>query len=191
MHVFVCGLHTTCSIPLVLARLENTQFSLEELRAIVEEAEAAGTYVCAHAYMPSAIKRAVQCGVRSIEHGNWLDEECAQLMVTRGVFLVPTVVTYDALRKEGVAAGMSAYLVAKVGRAVEEVWLGSCWGESRLCIDAQVECAWSPHSSQRVGRWLSFMLCMCGTKGACFGGLETPPKVGNWLQPHAWLPSAS
>jgi hypothetical protein len=95
------------------------------LRAIVEEAEAAGTYVCAHAYMPSAIKRAIQCGVRSIEHGNWLDEECAQLMVTRGVFLVPTVVTYDALREEGVGAGMSADLVAKVGRAVEEVrWVG-------------------------------------------------------------------
>jgi hypothetical protein len=108
---------------------------------------------CAHAYKPSAIKRALECGeggrgfwecgvayraacvvgsrhscclgappveltapspngpdprktpaappnpgVRSIEHGNWLDAECAALMQERGAFLVPTTVTYDALR---------------------------------------------------------------------------------------------
>lgn len=45
-------------------RLTSTQFSKAELTAIVEEAEAAGTYVCAHAYMPDAIRRAVECGVR-------------------------------------------------------------------------------------------------------------------------------
>ena len=49
----------------------------------MQEAEAAGTYVAAHAYMPSAIKRALLAGVRSIEHGNWLDEECAALMVAK------------------------------------------------------------------------------------------------------------
>lgn len=101
-------------------RLTNTQFSLEELRAIVEEAAAAGTYVCAHAYKPSAIKRALECGVRSIEHGNWLDEECATMMRERGAFLVPTTVTYAALRRDGVKAGMPAALVAKVADAVEQ-----------------------------------------------------------------------
>jgi imidazolonepropionase-like amidohydrolase len=65
-------------------RLTNTQFSLEELTAICEEAAAAGTYVAAHAYMPSAIKRALAAGCRSIEHGNWLDEETADMMVTTG-----------------------------------------------------------------------------------------------------------
>lgn len=54
-----------------LYRLTNTQFSIEELTAICEEASAAGTYVCAHAYTPTAIKRALAAGVRSIEHGNW------------------------------------------------------------------------------------------------------------------------
>ena len=53
------------------------------------------SYVCAHAYMPSAIKRAVHCGVRSIEHGNFLDEETAALMAQQGTFLVPTLVTYQ------------------------------------------------------------------------------------------------
>eukprot|EP00877_Chromochloris_zofingiensis_P001778 jgi/Chrzof1/11600/Cz06g01200.t1 len=105
-------------------RLSNTQFSLEELRAIVEEAQAAGTYVCAHAYMPAAIKRALACGVRSIEHGNWLDEECAQMLVDNGAFLVPTTITYAALQQDGVEAGMPAEQVAKVGAAVEKVQHG-------------------------------------------------------------------
>ena len=57
--------------------LASTQFSREELAAIVEEATACGTYVAAHAYMPSAIRRAVECGVRSVEHGNHLDRATA------------------------------------------------------------------------------------------------------------------
>jgi imidazolonepropionase-like amidohydrolase len=57
--------------------LTNTQFALDELEAIMEEAAACGTYVCAHAYTAQAIARAVRCGVRSIEHGNCLDEAAA------------------------------------------------------------------------------------------------------------------
>lgn len=60
-------------------RLTNTQFSMDELRAIVEEAAAAGTYVAAHAYTPAAIARAIDAGVRSIEHGNWLDDDTGEV----------------------------------------------------------------------------------------------------------------
>ncbi|KAF6264221.1 hypothetical protein COO60DRAFT_1698458 [Scenedesmus sp. NREL 46B-D3] len=101
-------------------RLTNTQFSIEELTAICQEAAAAGTYVAAHAYTPPAIKRALSAGVRSIEHGNWLDEGTAGLMANLGAYLVPTTVTYAALQREGVAAGMPAELVAKVGEAVQQ-----------------------------------------------------------------------
>ncbi|WIA11160.1 hypothetical protein OEZ85_011297 [Tetradesmus obliquus] len=101
-------------------RLTNTQFSLEELTAICQEAEAAGTYVAAHAYTPPAIKRALSAGVRSIEHGNWLDEETASLMANLGAYLVPTTITYAALQREGVAAGMPQELVDKVGEAVKQ-----------------------------------------------------------------------
>ncbi|GFR47600.1 hypothetical protein Agub_g9335, partial [Astrephomene gubernaculifera] len=100
-------------------RLTNTQFSEGEMRAIVEEAQAAGTYVCAHAYMPDAIRRAVACGVRSIEHGNYLDAGTAGLMAAKGTFLVPTLVTYQELARAGTAAGMPQELVGKVGNAVE------------------------------------------------------------------------
>ncbi|KAF8068175.1 hypothetical protein HT031_001861 [Scenedesmus sp. PABB004] len=101
-------------------RLTNTQFSLEELTAICEEAAAAGTYVAAHAYTPKAIARALAAGARSIEHGNWLDADTAATMANCGAWLVPTTVTYAALAREGEAGGMPAALVAKVGAAVEQ-----------------------------------------------------------------------
>jgi imidazolonepropionase-like amidohydrolase len=77
--------------------IEGTQYSVEELRAICEEAEAANTYVMAHAYSPRAIERAVRAGVRSIEHGNLLDEKSARTMKECGAYLVPTLATYAAL----------------------------------------------------------------------------------------------
>ncbi len=81
--------------------IEGTQYSVEELRAICEEAEAANTYVMAHAYSPRAIERAVRAGVRSIEHGNLLDEKAARAMKECGATLVPTLATYAALDAEG------------------------------------------------------------------------------------------
>lgn len=95
-------------------RITNTQFSLDEITAAVEEAEAAGLYVMGHAYTPRAIARAVSRGVRSIEHGNLIDAETARLMREKGAFLVPTLATYDALAREGLQAGMPAAIHAKV-----------------------------------------------------------------------------
>ncbi len=94
--------------------VDNTQFAMEEITAAVEEAEAANTYVMAHAYTARAIGRAIECGVRSIEHGNLLDEETARLMAGRGAFLVPTLVTYEALAEEGASLGLSPESCAKI-----------------------------------------------------------------------------
>ncbi|SAL09694.1 amidohydrolase [Caballeronia peredens] len=94
--------------------INNTQYSEEEIRAIVAEAEAANTYVMAHAYTGRAIARAVRCGVRTIEHGNLVDEAAADVMREHGAFVVPTLVTYDALAKHGAQYGMPAESVAKV-----------------------------------------------------------------------------
>ena len=96
--------------------LEGTQFSLDELRAAVEEAEAANLYAMAHAYSPRAITRAVQAGVRSIEHGNLLDEATARVMKAHGAYLVPTLVTYAALAAEGERLGWSAEMLAKLDK---------------------------------------------------------------------------
>jgi imidazolonepropionase-like amidohydrolase len=95
-------------------RLESVQYQPDELRAAVAEARAAGTYVLAHAYTPEAIRAAVEAGVRSIEHGNFLDEATAELMAARGTFLVPTFVTYEKLHEYGRERGLTAAQLAKL-----------------------------------------------------------------------------
>lgn len=82
-------------------RIDSTQFSVGELRAIVEEAQAANRYVAAHAYTARAVNRALESGIRSIEHGNLIDDRSVELFAAHQAFLVPTLVTYWALKEEG------------------------------------------------------------------------------------------
>ncbi len=96
--------------------LEGTQFSVEELRAACEEAEAANLYAMAHAYSPRAVTRAVMAGVRSIEHGNLIDAATARLMKAHGAFLVPTLSTYAALADEGKRLGWSMAMLDKLDK---------------------------------------------------------------------------
>lgn len=83
------------------------QYSPEEIRVVVDEATRRGSYVAAHAYSPEAIQHAVTNGVRSIEHGNLLDDATAQVMAEHGAVLVPTLVTYLAMAEHGKALGMA------------------------------------------------------------------------------------
>jgi imidazolonepropionase-like amidohydrolase len=72
-----------------------------ELKAIVEEATAANIHAMAHAYTPRAIMNCVNAGVKSIEHGNLLNNEAAQAMKRAGTYLAQKLAAYDALAKEG------------------------------------------------------------------------------------------
>ncbi|KAE8363229.1 hypothetical protein BDV27DRAFT_165552 [Aspergillus caelatus] len=78
-------------------KIENIQFSDQEIKAIVTVASNAGTYVTSHSYTPKAIQQAISLGVMGIEHGNLLDETTARMMAEKGVFLTPTLVTYAAM----------------------------------------------------------------------------------------------
>jgi imidazolonepropionase-like amidohydrolase len=89
-------------------------FSKDELRAVVEEAENAQTYVAAHLYTDDAIRRAVEAGVRSVEHANLIRPETAALMKERGAIACPTLVTYEALKNEGASLGFPPDSVAKI-----------------------------------------------------------------------------
>nr|WP_222858283.1 amidohydrolase family protein [Paraburkholderia phenoliruptrix] len=89
-------------------------YAEEEVRAIVEEARARHTYVMAHAYTAEAIARVVRWGVRTIEHGNLVDAPTASLMAEMGGYVVPTLVTYEALAKEGAQYGLGEESVAKI-----------------------------------------------------------------------------
>ena len=92
----------------------NLQYSEEEVRAIVEEAAHWKTYVMAHAYTAEAIKRAIDYGVRSIEHANLIDFAVAEHATRHGVFVVPTLVTYEALENEAAGLGLPPASVAKI-----------------------------------------------------------------------------
>lgn len=89
------------------------QYSHEELRTVVEEAERRGSYVCAHAYSSEAVQHAIAAGIRSIEHGNLIDAETARIMADAGAYLVPTLAAYDAMNRRGAEIGLNAISLEK------------------------------------------------------------------------------
>jgi imidazolonepropionase-like amidohydrolase len=100
-------------------RLESVQYSVDELTAAVAAAAAGGSYVLAHAYTAEAIEVCVTAGVRSIEHGNLLNDRAAGLMAEAGTFLVPTLVTYEKLHAHGAELGIPQANLDKLGRVIE------------------------------------------------------------------------
>ncbi|WP_204113195.1 metal-dependent hydrolase family protein [Shimia biformata] len=74
--------------------IDGRQFIKEEIEAAVEVAAGFGTYVTAHVYTVDGIKQAIEAGVRSIEHGNLIDEEIAVMMAENDIWLSPQVLVY-------------------------------------------------------------------------------------------------
>jgi imidazolonepropionase-like amidohydrolase len=93
--------------------LDSLQYRMDEIQAAVEEATNWGKYVAAHAYSSQAVMRAVTAGVRTIEHGNLIDEPTAATMARKGAFLVPTLIAYDSMRRRGRDYGLSEYSLQK------------------------------------------------------------------------------
>jgi imidazolonepropionase-like amidohydrolase len=88
-----------------------TQYTYEEMKAIVDEATKLDRKVAAHAHGTEGIKIAIRAGVASIEHGSFLDDEAAKMMVKKGTFLVPTLMAGAAVEvfaKNGVLKGLRA-----------------------------------------------------------------------------------
>ncbi|HUX67728.1 MAG TPA: amidohydrolase family protein [Terriglobales bacterium] len=94
--------------------LERCQYSDEEIRAAVDEAERRGAYVAAHCHPPEAVRRSVALGVRSIEHATLIDRPTADFVAERGAFVVPTMATLFALLDQGAALGLPPASCAKL-----------------------------------------------------------------------------
>jgi len=98
----------------------HPQFTPEELYAAVDEASATHTAVMAHAQSTLGIKNAVQAGIRSIEHGIFLDDEAIAMMLGRGTFLVPTLAAPRAVITEAAkGAGLPPEVIAKAHAVLE------------------------------------------------------------------------
>lgn len=93
--------------------LESIQFSEAEIRAATDEAANAGSYVAAHAYSDESVRRAVEWGVRTIEHGSLIGDEAARRMASEGAILVPTLSPYYWVMTQGDALGLPAHHITK------------------------------------------------------------------------------
>ncbi|HEV8438633.1 MAG TPA: amidohydrolase family protein [Methylomirabilota bacterium] len=113
--------------------LDTTQYTVEEMRAAVQEARAVGKYVLAHAYSPSAVRNALEAGVRCIEHGNLIDETVAKELRKAGAYLVPTMITYEAIWREGKGYGVTEHQLQKINMAREKSIEGLTYAHRAGC----------------------------------------------------------
>jgi imidazolonepropionase-like amidohydrolase len=77
--------------------IDVVQYTPDELKAAVEAADDWGTYVAVHAYNSKSVKRAVEAGVKSIEHGHLIDEETMKLLADKGIWLSTQVFLLDSI----------------------------------------------------------------------------------------------
>lgn len=141
-------------------KLKHPQYSLEEITAIVDEADRAGRYVMAHVYSDIGIARAVTCGVRSIEHGNFLTDATAKLMRDREAHLVPTLITYEADAIYGMSFGWAeenqeknAEVLASGLRSLEVAL------KNGVNVGYGTDLCWSPKSYQADGLLIHQKVC--------------------------------
>ena len=156
---------------LSLDNLEHPQFSHEELTAIVEEAARADRLVAAHCHGKAGIMAAIRAGVRTIEHGTYLDQESAVAMADSDAVLVSTrFVGHDVLRDPD-AAGLPEFARAKLAAAYERgrqalghaisagvriaagtdmISSGSHWGHNGVELQLLTECGLSPLEAIRA-----------------------------------------
>jgi len=100
------------------------QYREDEIRAIVGEAAERRSYVTAHCHPASAVRRCVEYGVRSIEHGTLIDDETARFVAAKGAYIVPTMATIFALIELGKTLGFPAESQEKMKVAHEGALAG-------------------------------------------------------------------
>lgn len=101
-------------------KITDSQFTFEEMAAIVDVAHRAGKRVAAHAHATEGIKAAIRAGVDTIDHGVILDDEACELMVEHGTYMVPTLSIYHALATVGPSKGLEPHAAEK-GKEVSEI----------------------------------------------------------------------
>lgn len=136
------------------------QFSLEELEVIVDEATRMERLVGAHCHGKRGIMNALEAGIKTIEHGTYLDEEAADAMIEAGAILVPTRFIIDFLQAEGAKRGMPEYAQKKMAVAARhhkdaitlanekgvkialgtDIWATGLWGRNGEEVALMAEC---------------------------------------------------
>ena len=102
-------------------RPDHEQFTLEEIKSIVREAEKAGTYVAAHAHGDRGARNAVEGGVRTLEHGTLVKNETMKLMAKKGVSMTPTLAIQELIVRYGKELGINEWGLEKIKEVREGV----------------------------------------------------------------------
>jgi imidazolonepropionase-like amidohydrolase len=99
--------------------IEHVQFTLEEQKAAVEEATAQGKYVCAHVYANEAMQRALEAGVRTLEHANFISSATAAMAVAKKAYVVPTLICYETTAEHGDQLGLTPFVMSKLHKVIQ------------------------------------------------------------------------
>jgi len=102
-------------------RPDHEQFTLEEIRSIVREAEKAGTYVAAHAHGDRGARNAVEGGVRTLEHGTLVKEDTLKIMAKKGVSMTPTLSIQELIVRYGKELGINEWGLEKIKEVREGI----------------------------------------------------------------------
>jgi imidazolonepropionase-like amidohydrolase len=134
--------------------IEHTQFTIDEMAAACYEARTVGRIALAHVYTPQGILNAVTAGVRSIEHGNFINEEAAACMRAAGAYFVPTLTTYSVLGAYGEAEKIPQKMIAKINKAKERgresLEIARAAG-LKICSGSDVLASMQPFKSMELG----------------------------------------
>jgi len=126
---------------------QNPQFTEAELRAIVETAKDYDFHVAAHAHGAEGMKRAIRAGVRSIEHGTYMDDEVIELMKQHGTFYVPTILAGRFVAEKSKIDGFYPEVVrpkaAAIGPVIQETFTKAYKAGVKIAFGT--DCGVSPH----------------------------------------------
>ena len=131
---------------------QNPQFTDEELNALIEAATDYGMHVAAHAHGTEGMKRAVQAGVRSIEHGTFMSDEVIKLMKEKGTFYVPTILAgrfvAEKAEEEDYFPAVVRPKAATVGPQIQQTFEKAY--KSGVTIAFGTDCGVSPHGANAL-----------------------------------------
>ena len=157
-------------------QIEHTQFTVEEMAAACYEAQTVEKIALAHVYTPQGIMNAVEAGVRSIEHGNFLDEESAACMREAGAYFVPTLTTYYLISAYGEAEGIPQLMIDKINKAkaegMESLKVARAAG-LQICSGSDVLSSMQPFKSMELGLKAEVL----GAHGAILSATKTNAEL--------------
>jgi imidazolonepropionase-like amidohydrolase len=165
--------------------LDVSQFTLDELKAAVEAAEDWGTYVAVHAYTPRAVKKAIEAGVKCIDHGHLIDDETLALIGKKGVWL--SMQPLDSTTNANANAEMKQkkYSIAtgteRIYSSVKKYGLKLAWGTDLLFNPAAN--AKQTATIPMMGKWFTpfevlKMITSDNAELLALSGLRSPYREG-------------